>query len=291
MRSLSSTARVMLATLGLGIGFLAAADWSMAGEHQTSGWYLETGAGVTRTAGMEQSGWNRDTTCYPDDDCGHLTGGAPTGYRWFYDLRADRGTAAEIAIGRHLGPWRLEAALTQRRNGVGQAFTGITYLDGSRLMPAADSDYESSSTGSVDDLTTRTVSLNAYRDVRIKESPVTPYVGAGLGISFVELAGLYYESMYRCKVDVACDDPGQYDGRQDVAVSDVVPSGHLYVGADMAIGPKFLLDLKLSYSVIGDIEDEDAYAFHKVPGLTSTASVSGIRQWSLMLGVRYRLDR
>ena len=291
MRSLSSTTWVMLAALGLGVGFLTTADRSMAGEHQPSGWYLATGAGVTRAAGMEQSGWNRDTTCYPNDDCGHLTGGAPTGYRWFYDLRADRGTAAEIAIGRRLGPLRLEAALTQRRNGVGQAFTGITYLDGSRLMPAADSDYESSSTRSVDDLTTRTLSLNAYHDVRIVESPITPYVGAGLGISFVELAGLYYESMYHCKADVACDDPGQYDGRQDVAVSDVVPSGHLYVGANMAINPKFLVDLKLSYSMVGDIEDEDAYAFHKVPNLTSTTSVSDIRQWSLMLGVRYGLGR
>lgn len=263
----------------------------MAGEHQPSGWYLATGAGVTRADGLEQAGWNRDTTCYPDDDCGHLAGGAPTGYRWFYDLRADRDTAAEIAVGRRLGPLRLEVALTQRRNGIGQAFAGITYLDGSRLMPAADSDYESSSMRSVDDLTTRTMSFNAYHDVRIAESPVAPYVGAGLGISFVELSGLYYESRYHCKADVACDDPGQYNGRQDVAVSDVVPSGHFYAGAAMAIGPKFLVDLKLSYSIIGDIEDEDAYAFHKVPGLTSTTSVSGIRQWSMMLGVRYRLGR
>lgn len=291
MPPLSATTRVMLAALGLGVAVLAAVDRSMAGEHQPSGWYLATGAGVTRADGMEQAGWNRDTTCYPDDDCGHLAGGAPTGYRWFYDLRADRGSAAEIAVGRRLGPLRLEAALTQRRNGVGQAFAGITYLDGSQLMPAADSDYQSSSMRSVDDLTTRTVSLNVYHDVRIAESPITPYVGAGLGISLVELSGLYYESRYRCKADVACDDPGQYNGRQDIAVSDVVPSGHVYVGADMAIGPKFLVDLKLSYSIIDDIEDEDAYAFHKVPGLTSTTGVSGIRPWSLMLGVRYRLGR
>ena len=291
MRSMSAPTRVMLVALGLGGVFLAAADRSAAGEYRPSGWYLATGAGVTSTSGIEQAGWNRDTTCYPDDDCGHLAGVAPTGYRWFYDLQAERGTAAEMALGRRLGPLRLEVALTQRRNGVGQAFAGITYLEGSRLRPAADSDYESSSTGSVDDLTTRTVSLNAYHDVRIDESPITPYVGAGLGISFVELSGLYYESRYRCKADVACDDPGQYDGRQNVAVSDVVPSGHLYVGADVAIGRRLLVDLKLSYSIIGDIEDQDAYAFHKVPDLTSTTSVRGIRQWSLILGVRYRFGR
>ncbi len=290
VRSLPVTPRVMLTALGLGAGFLFAADQSGAGEPPSSGWYLAVGAGVTNAAGMEQVGRNRDTTCYPNDDCGHLTGGAPAGYRWFTDLRADRGAAAEIAVGRPFGALRLEVAFTQRRSPIEQTFTGITYLDGSMLVPAAASDYESSSARSVDDLTTRTVSLNVYRAVAFPESPVTPYIGAGLGLSVVELSGLYYEGRYRCKAGAACEDPGQYNSRQDIDVSDVVPSGHLHAGADMAIGNRFLVDLKLSYSIFGDAEDQDAYAFHKVPGLTSTAVISGIRQWSLMFGIRYRLD-
>ena len=290
MRPLGGTVRIVLATLGLGVGSLAALGQALANEHRLSDWYLAAGAGVTSASGLEQTGRNRDTTCYPDDDCGHLPGGAPAGYRWFYDLHANRGAAAEIAIGRHFGPVRLEVSLAQRRSGVEQEFTGITYLDGSRLMPAAESDYESTSSGSVDDLTTRTLSLNVYRDVPLGLSRITPYVGAGLGVSSVELSGLYYESRYRCRPDTPCDDPGQYDGRQDGDVSDIVPSGHLHVGADMRLGEGLLLGLKLTYSVIGDVEDRGAYAFHRVPGLTGVTEISDIRQWSLMFGVRYRFD-
>ena len=282
--------RVVLATLGLGVGLLAALGQAMATEHRHSDWYLAAGAGVTGASGLEQAGRNRDTTCYPDDDCGHLPGGAPAGYRWFYNLHANRGTAAEIAVGRRFGPLRLEVSVAQRRSGIEQEFTGITYLDGSRLMPAAESDYESASAGSVDDLTTRTLSLNVYRDVSLGLSRITPYVGAGLGVSSVALSGLYYESRYRCRPNIPCDNPGQYDGRQDVDVSDTVPSGHLHVGADIGLGDRLLLGLKLTYSVIGDMEDRGAYAFHRVPGLTSVTAISGIRQWSLVLGVKYRFD-
>ena len=291
MRASTATTRAVLAMLGLGVGFLAAADRSAADERPSPGWYLAAGVGVTGASGMEQAGWNRDTTCYPDDDCGHLPGGAPRGYRWFYDLAADRGAAVDIAVGRTFGPVRLEVAFAQRRHGVEQAFSGATYLEGVRLVPAAVSDYESSSAGSVDDLTTRTVSVNAYRDVPFVKGPIQPYVGAGIGLSAVELSGLYYEGRYQCRADAACEDPGQYDGRQDVDMSDIVPSGHLYAGADMDVGGRFHVDVKLAYSLIADIKDESAYEFHKVPGLTSTTAISGIRQWSLMLGVRYRLDR
>lgn len=72
-------------------------------------------------------------------------------------------------------------------------------------------------------------------------------------------------------------------------MSDTVPSGHLYVGADMGLGVRLLLGLKLTYSVIGDIEDRGAHAVHKVPGLTSVTEIGGIRQWSLVLGLKYPL--
>ena len=174
----------------------------MAGEPKRSGWYVGAGAGVNWTSGMKQAGWNLDTLCYPDSDCRHV-GGAPEGYRWFYDIDSDPGSAFEISVGRMFGNVRVELSASQRDNDIEEEFTGITYLDGSGIIPK-DGNCESISTTSVDDLTTRTLSLNAYYDFPLPESPIVPYLGAGLGLSFVDLSGLYYHSQYSCK-DPASD--------------------------------------------------------------------------------------
>ena len=74
--------------------------------------------------------------------------------------------------------------------------------------------------------------------------------------AFVELSDLYHESRYRCRPSIPCENPGQCDGRQDTEVSDVVPSGHLYLGPDMGLSDKLLVDLKPGYSMVGGIEDQ-----------------------------------
>ena len=75
--------------------------------------------GINKASGIEQAGHNRDNICYPEDDCSHV-GGAPDGFRWYYDLDADEGAAFEVSIGRALGSIRLELALAQRKNDVEQ---------------------------------------------------------------------------------------------------------------------------------------------------------------------------
>ena len=268
---------------------LSAAGTSAAQEAGPSGWYLGAGAGINKTSTMKQAGYNRENTCYPEDDCSHLAGGAPGGYRWYYDLEADEGAALEISVGRTLGAFRLELALAQRKNDIEQKFTDITYLDGSRSMPAQNSNYESRTSEGVDELTTRTLSLNAYYDFSIAGSRFTPYVGAGVGVSFVELSGVYFQSWYSCRNPAAdCDMPEQYNSRQNEDLTDTVLSAHLHAGLDYRLSERVQLGLKLSYAMVGDMEDaEGGYDFHPVAGLTNFTTISDMNHWSVMFGVKY----
>ena len=62
----------------------------------------------------------------------------------------DTGAAFELAVGRTFRPVRLELTVSRQMIDLEQAFTGATYLDGSPIVPVADSGYTSSSTASVD---------------------------------------------------------------------------------------------------------------------------------------------
>ena len=154
------------------------------------GWYVSVSGGTNWNPVMKQAGDNRDNICYPNDLCD----GTPGGYRWFYDLPSDLGTAFEIAIGRNFGGVRLAVSASQRSNNIKQEFTDITFRDGSPILPNVDSNYTSTSKTSVDALATRTLSLNAYHDFSLAENRIMPYLGAGLGLSSIELTGLSYVS-------------------------------------------------------------------------------------------------
>ena len=84
------------------------------------------------------------------------------------------------------------------RNNIEQEFTDITFLDGSPILPNEDSNYTSANTTRVDALGARTLSLNAYHDFAFAENRIMLYLGAGLGLSFIELSGLYFSSEYSC---------------------------------------------------------------------------------------------
>ena len=89
MRSSSWKLSAIGAALGI-CAVIGAAGQSAAGEAKRSGWYIGAGVGLNWTSEMEQAGRNRDTICYPNNDC---TGAAPGGYRWYYDLATDGGAA------------------------------------------------------------------------------------------------------------------------------------------------------------------------------------------------------
>lgn len=277
---------ILLAAFAL---FGASTSHAIPEDTRPAGWYVAVGVGANRAATMQQAGDNRDTTCYPTRDCRHLPGGMPSGYRWSYDLHPDTGAAFELAVGRTFRLVRLELAVSRQEIDLEQAFTGSTYLDGSAIVPLPDSGYASTSTASVDDLTLHTLSVNAYYDVPLPRSRVTPYLGVGLGLSFADLSGLHFQIRYACTDDARCQRPGRYDGRQDVDLSDTVAVAHVHAGADYRLSDRLLLGLKLSYSLTGDMGSRDAYAYHAVPGLTSFTGISGINYGSFLLNLKYLL--
>ena len=269
--------------------FRADAADAMSDDIHPAGWYISVGVGANRAATLKQAGHNRDTTCYPTRDCALLAGGMPAGYRWFYDLRPETGVAFELAVGRTFSPVRLELSVSRQTLDLEQEFTGLTYLDGSAPVPAVDSGYASSTTAGVDGLTLHTLALNAYYDLPLPQSRVTPYVGAGLGVSFAELSGLHFSEHYRCTDPAGCESPERFNGRQDADMSDTVASLHLHAGADYRLGERVLLGVKMSYSLTDDMHERHAYTYHAVPGMTNEARVSGISFVSLMINFKYRL--
>lgn len=268
---------------------LFTADHATSQAPRPAGWYISLGVGANQAATLEQAGNNRDTTCYPNRDCTHLDGGSPAGFRWFYDLQPATGTAVELAVGRTVGAFRLELAGGRQRLDLEQEFTGSTYLDGSAILPLADSGYAARNTAGVDGLTLHTLSLNAYYDLPLPQSRVTPYVGAGLGVAFAELSGLHYSVEYRCTDPARCDNPQRFNGRQDVDMSDTVASVHLHAGADYRLGERLLLGVKLSYSLAEDMREVHGYTYHAVPGLTNETRISGIAYGTVLVNLKYRI--
>ena len=282
--------RIAIVVLGVCI-VLGVPGQGVADEPQRSGWYVGAGAGMNWIADMEQAGWNRDHICYPNDDCTDRA--SIGGYRWFYNLDADRGSLLEIVIGRMFGNLRLELSANRQENDVDQEFTGITYLDGSAIMPAATSNYTSSSTTTIDDLRTSTLLLNVYYDFPLARSRITPYLGAGVGLSYVKLSGLFFRSEYSCTngCNASPSAAEYYNSWQDENLSDTVFSKHLYAGADYSLSDRFLLGMKLSYSMIDDIMDKGRYIEHPIPGLLNRTKIKDMDHWSLTLGLKYLFGR
>lgn len=280
---------VMSCVLGA-CSVLGAAGDSAAGEPRRTGWYVGGGVGADWPSTMKQVGHNRDTLCYPDNDCSHLPGGMPSGYRWRYKLEPDAGVAFEAAVGRMFGPWRVELSAAQRTSDIDQKLSGIGYLDGKPIRSAGN-DIRSNAMASIDDLMTRTLSLSLYYDFPRVADCITPYLGGGLGVAFVELSDLRFHTDYtgtRRPSDLPLP---SLASRQDVDLSDIVLAKHLYAGADYSLTDKTLLGLKLAYTWVDDIEDRSGYSSHPVEGLTSLTKISGMDHWTLMVTVKYRFGK
>ena len=241
------------------------------------------------TSDLKQAGHNRDTTCYPEYLCDDLPGGAPEGYRWFYDLEADRDAAFEVSLGRMFGPMRLELAAAKRKSGLEQHFTNITHLDGSARRPNPDGPIESTSTATLGSLATRSTTVNAYYDVVLSNAPLRPYLGAGVGVSFTKLSDLYYESRYTCKPGAQCSgNPSRYDVLQDVNLTDADLAWQIHTGVDYTLTDQLLAGFKLTYAQVGNLKDVNTYIKHNISNLTNTTVISGIDQVSVIAGIKYR---
>ncbi len=268
------------------LALLGASERGLAAEPAPVAWYVGAGGGPGWSTAMDKMGYNRDTTCSPNRNCG---GRVVEGFRWFQDLVPAAGRTFEVTAGRRTGRLRVELSATQQTHAAAVETIGITYLDGSERAPRiADSPYTSRSTNSVGDLTTRTLSLNVYRDLPLRGSRATPYLGGGLGVAFIEVSRLYFHSDYSCRPGRTCDPPAdRYDTVKSADLRDAVPAAHLYAGVGFRLSDRLALDLKFAYRAVGDLADRRTYRRHEFPGLAFHESVAGIRQGSVLLGVRY----
>ncbi len=259
--------------------------WAQKPASAQSGWYVEAGVGVALRSTMKQAGRNSDDICYPTNICSQ----APAGYRWYYDLPADQGTALSISAGRSWQHMRVEIAGMQLRTNLDQVFTGLTFLDGKSVLPNPDSDYTTSAIAMIGDLTVRGLRLNANFYIPLGLVRLSPYLGGGLGASFLKVSDLFYHGQYGCAV-AACDvDPSYYDSQQATDLTDTVLSKHVYAGTDYAISDRIRLNLQVAYHLTGILSYEDPYVFHPKDDITSITEVSGIRHFSVLLSVRHLL--
>ena len=282
---------VRLLTVGA-IVMVFATSGEAGAEPGRSGWYIGGGIGANWTSRMDQEGWNRDTYCYPDSAACDVPGPSEniSGYRWMYDLDMDAGSAFEVSIGRMFNRWRLELSAAQRNNAIEQKFKSVTFLDGRVDTRPPGNRVESNSMSRIDDLTTRTLSLNAYYDFTNVFERITPYLGVGLGVAFVEISGVHFSTDYEDPADPSRD-LSEFDGAQDADLSDTVFVGNVYAGADYSLTAETLLGVKLTYFMMGDIEHTGGYSVHPMhaqdPAFTNNNTFSGPRQFSAMFTVKY----
>lgn len=259
-------------------------------QPRRSQWYVGGGAGANWPSGFEQEGHNRDTTCYPGEDCSRLPGGRPPGYRWRYDISGKTGAAYEVSLGRRFSHLRLEFSVSQQKNDIDSAFSGISYVDGSPIL-SIETDVQARARASVGDLMGRTLSLNLYYDLPLASNRVTPYLGGGLGIGFFEVTDLFYESSYSGPGG-PYDPPLEfYSGLTNEDLSDTILTKHLYAGVDFGMNERTLLGVKLSHTRMGDFVATGGYEIHPIPELTSETRFSGMNHFSLGLTVKFLLGR
>ena len=186
---------------------------------RAGGWYVVVGIGSNWASDMDQEGWNRETTCYPTDACFDADPVPEiSGYRWSYDIDAATGAAFELSDGRIFDRTRLELSLAQRKNSLNQMFRSITDYDGMPMEERSGGTVVSNARASIDHLSVRTLSLNAYYDFPDAGGGISPYLGAGLGPAFVEVSGLRFSNEYEdTSGNAQAYDPplSFYNSRQD----------------------------------------------------------------------------
>ena len=267
------------------------------GDAANSGWYVGASLGGNRGSTLDQEGWNREGTCYPDEACfGQTPIPAVSGYRWRYDIELDTGASFEIYAGHAFGRARLELAIAQERNNANQQFKGISYYDGTAIAPRPGGTVTSGSQAHIDNFNTRSVLLNAYYDFPGAWGEVSPYVGVGLGVSSLEMAGVYFSSDYRDSAAGTYDPPlSFYNSTQNGDFSETRFTWRLYAGAEYDMGFGLLLGAKLAYAASGDFEDTgtyDSHPFHQQdPNLSNTNQFGGPRKLTLAVTVKRMLGR
>ena len=245
---------------------------------------------------MDQSGWNTDATCYPTNSCFFMDPRPDiSGYRWRYDPSIDRGIGFDVAVGRSFGRVRLEVSFSQRKNNVDQGpSTGGGFLDESLSLPPAGGTVETDVTTFMDDLVTRTTSLQGYYDLPLGASRFTSYVGLGGGIAFVGLTRVFFSIEYSDPSGSVRYDPplSFYNSKEDTAMSDMAFVVRCIAGVDYNLHARTAIGMNVTFSRTGDIRHDGAYDHHPYhetdPSLAATNTFGATTRLSMTLSVKYR---
>ena len=276
------------------VGICVMAAFALNHSMADSAWYIAAGAGVGEGDDVQQEGWNRDSICYPDSACFDADP-VPSlpGYRWTYDNALDPGSAFELSLGRELGRARLELAISQQSNDIQQAFASIAYFDRASIEPRAGAPVDSGASGSIAHQRVRSLVLDIFYDFPRAWGAISPWVGAGVGMSSVEMGSVRFSTSYS---DVSgrsevYDPPlAFYGSRQNEDLSDQVFVWRLHAGADYALSAKTSIGLKFTWVAAGDIEDTGSYLTHPMHEtdveFENVNTFSGARNWRLMLVLR-----
>ena len=260
-----------------------------------SGWYVGGGVGANWASDINQTGFNRDPLCYPTDACfDEDPRPEVSGYRWGYDLDAAAGAMFELSTGFILNRARLEVSFGQRKNDLDQMFRSVTTLEGIAMEDRRNTTVTSHTESSIDDLAVRTLAFNGYYDFRDAASGFSPYVGAGVGPAFVDIRGVRFTDEYMDPAgNGAAHDPplSSYSARLDTDFSATVLAGHLHGGTDYGLNDRTSLGVKLTYSMLADVEYSGRYDLHPAhardPNFTHTDTFTGTRYWTLLFTVRH----
>lgn len=277
---------------------------------QESEWYVELGAGIAASDTLKHSGFNGDNICYPTNSCAN----EPSGYRWLYDLDADRGGNVEISLGRTFDfhrlheenslHWsvggipefqrRLEITLSHTQRDLNQWFVSIQHLDGSALEPAVSDNYSYWDESRVDSVSVSSLELNLYYDLLgLPEWRLDRYFGTGVGLSRVKLSGLYFNSRYECVIE-PCDaeySASTYNSLQDVDLTEIVLHANVSAGINYDISDDVSLGLKLTYAVMGNLKKQAGYINHPIQDLKNTTKISELNGWTATFRLRYYFGR
>ena len=259
-----------------------------------SGWYIGGGLGAVWASNIAQSGWNRDPLCYPTDACFDEDPRPEIpGYRWNYDVAAATGPSFELGTGFILGRARVELSFGQTRNSLDQMFLSVTNYDGVAMEGRRNSTVVSDTRSSIDHLVVRTLAISAYYDFPAGPG-FSPYVGAGVGPAFVTMAGVRFSDQYMDTAvngDVYEPPLSYYNASLDDDLSATVLAGHVHAGADFRVSERTWLGLKLTYSLLADIETSGGYDLHPVhaldPDFTHHEAFADERSWTLTFTAKY----
>jgi opacity protein-like surface antigen len=118
---------------------------------------------------------------------------------------------------------------------------------------------------------------NVYIDL-VTWRGLTPYVGGGIGLAYVDVQGFK---------DVNVPQSGIYYGNQDTSSTNFAWA--LYAGVSYDVTDQFTLDLAYRYTDLGDVKTGTATAYD-LSGSYSGLQINDITSHDLLLSARYRLE-